>query len=246
MKRGEQTATIDHEELLARHSFKVRDQEAAYMTGSIRATVSYDLIGEIAAAAQLTRRTVAAILKGLELPAFGQFKANPEAFISKAATLIKEQKATMIIEHLAYDPIDERYDSSIFAVEKAKEDFSKAYKADNHIYDYVFTDSKGEREFVEELDTSAEVTVYAKLPRGFAIPTPVGDYNPDWAIAFESGKIKHVYFIAETKGSMSKLDLRPIEESKISCARKFFAKISGDQVKYDVVDSYEKLMGLVR
>jgi type III restriction enzyme len=246
VKQGEQTETIEHEDLLARNSFTVTKQQAEYMTGSIRATVSYDLIGEIAAAAQLTRRTVASILQGLELPVFGQFKANPEAFISKAATLIKEQKATMIIEHLAYDPIDECYDSSIFAVEKAKEDFAKAYKAKNHIYDYVFTDSKGEREFVEELDTSAEVTVYAKLPRGFAIPTPVGDYNPDWAIAFDSGKIKHVYFIAETKGSMSKLDLRPIEESKISCAKKFFAKISDDQVKYDMVDSYEKLMSLVR
>lgn len=154
--------------------------------------------------------------------------------------------ATMIIEHLAYDPLDERYDSTIFAVEKAKEDFTKAFRAKNHIYDYVFTDSKGEREFVEELDTSAEVTVYAKLPRGFAIPTPVGDYNPDWAIVFNSGKVRHVYFIAETKGSMSKLDLRPIEESKISCARKFFARISDDQVKYDMVDSYEKLMSLVR
>lgn len=177
---------------------------------------------------------------------FAQFKSNPEAFISRASILIKEQKATMIIEHLAYDPIDERYDSTIFAVEKTKEDFSKAFKAENHIYDYVFTDSKGEREFVQELDTSAEVTVYAKLPRGFAIPTPVGDYNPDWAIAFDSGKIKHVYFIAETKGSMSKLDLRPIEESKINCARKFFAKISDEQVKYDMVNSYEKLMQLVQ
>lgn len=246
VKRGEQEESIDHEDLANRTSFKVTKQEAEYMKGSIKATVSYDLIGEIADQAQLTRRTVAAILKGVQPLVFSQFKSNPEAFISKSATLIKEQKATMIIEHLAYDPIDERYDSTIFAVEKAKEDFTKAYKAQNHIYDYVFTDSKGEREFVEELDTSAEVTVYAKLPRGFAIPTPVGDYNPDWAIAFDSAKVRHIYFIAETKGSMSKLDIRPIEESKISCARKFFAKISDDQVKYDMVDSYEKLMEIVR
>jgi type III restriction enzyme len=246
VKRGEQNDSIEHEDLVAKQSFKVAKQETVSVTGSIRATVSYDLIGEIAEAAQLTRRTVATILKGLNIAVFSRFKANPEAFISKAATLIKEQKATMIIEHLAYDPIDEQYDSTIFAVEKAKEDFSKAFKAENHIYDYVFTDSKVEREFVEELDTSAEVTVYAKLPRGFSIPTPVGDYNPDWAIAFDSGKVRHVYFIAETKGSMSKLDLRPIEESKIDCAKKFFAKISDDQVKYDMVDSYEKLMQVVR
>ena len=246
VKRGQQADTIEHEDLEARDSFRVKDHETAYVTGSIRATVSYDLIGEIAESAQLTRPTVAAILKGLELPVFNQFQSNPEAFIGKAATLIKEQKAAMIIEHLAYDPTDERYDSSIFAVEKAKEDFVKAFPAKNHIYDYVFTDSKGEREFVEELDTSAEVTVYAKLPRGFAIPTPVGDYNPDWAIAFDSGKVKHVYFIAETKGTMSKLELRPIEESKINCARKFFAKISDEQVKYDMIDSFDKLMALVK
>ncbi|BCX49860.1 restriction endonuclease [Haloferula helveola] len=244
--RGEQEDTIAHEDLAARDSFKVKERETEYMKGSIRATVSYDLIGEMAERTQLTRRTVAAILKGINVAVFGRFKANPEAFISKAATLIKEQKATMIIEHLAYDPIDERYDSTIFAVEKAKEDFSKAYKANHHIYDYVFTDSKVEREFVEELDTSAEVVVYAKLPRGFAIPTPVGDYNPDWAVVFDSGKVRHVYFIAETKGSMSKLEIRPIEESKIDCARKFFAKISTDQVKYDKVDSYDELLKLVR
>ena len=231
---------------MAKTGFEVREQQSQYVTGTINATVPYDLIGEICNLTNLTRRTVAAILIGLERHVFGQFKRNPEAFISKASTLIKEQKATMIIEHLAYDPIDECYDSEIFTVEKAKEDFSKAYQANNHIYDYVFTDSKGEREFVEELDTSAEVTVYAKLPRGFSIPTPVGDYNPDWAIAFDSGAVRHVYFIAETKGSMSKLDLRPIEESKINCARKFFAKISDDQVKYDMVNSYEKLIQVVK
>ena len=198
---------------------------------SLRSNVRYDLIGEIAEGTQLTRRTVGAILKGLEIPVFNQFRDNPEDFIAQSSRLIKEQKATMIIEHLSYDPINERYDSTIFATEKSSNDFSKAFKANNHIYDYVFTDSKIERAFAEDLDTSAEVTVYAKLPRGFAIPTPVGDYNPDWAIAFVEGKVKHVYFIAETKGSMSSMELRKIEECKIDCARKFFTKITSDQVK---------------
>jgi hypothetical protein len=133
-----------------------------------------------------------------------------------------------------------------FAQEKNQDDFSKAFKTERHIFDYVFTDSKNERSFVQELDASAEVVVYAKLPRGFFIPTPVGNYNPDWAIAFKEGKVKHVYFVAETKGSLSTLDLRKIEECKIDCARKFFAKITSDQVKYDVVDSYGKLMELVQ
>ena len=123
---------------------------------------------------------------------------------------------------------------------------SKGFKATRHIYDYVFTDSGTERTFVGELDASSEVVVYAKLPKSFQIPTPVGNYNPDWAIAFNKDKVKHIFFIAETKGSMSSMDLRKIEVAKIECARKFFTKITSEQVKYDVVDGYGKLMGLVK
>ena len=174
------------------------------------------------------------------------YKANPEDFISKVSELVNEQKATAIVEHLSYDPVDEVYDADIFAAEKSTVDFSKALQVNNHIYDYVFTDSKVETQFVQELDTSAEVIVYAKLPRGFSIPTPVGSYNPDWAISFKEGNVKHVYFIAETKGTMSSLQLKEIENIKIKCAKKFFLKITSDQVKYDVVSSYEKLMQVVQ
>jgi type III restriction enzyme len=224
----------------------MQEQTMEYGEKSIQSTVSYDLLGSIAEQTQLTRKTVASILAKMELPVFNQFKANPEAFIARASTLIKEQKATMVIEHLAYDPIEGNYDAEIRAVAKTPLDFSKAFKAKNHIYDYVFTDSKVEREFAEELDASTEVKVYAKLPKGFAIPTPVGDYNPDWAVAFDAGKVRHIYFIAETKGSMSSLELREIETARINCAKKFFAKITSNEVKYDVVSSYEKLMELVK
>jgi len=152
----------------------------------------------------------------------------------------------VIVEHLAYNPVDQTYDIDIFTRDKAKEDFSRGVKAGRHIYDYVFTDSEVERRFVRELDTGTDVEVYAKLPKAFFIPTPVGNYNPDWAIAFKQGSVKHVYFIAETKGSLSSMDLRKVEASKIECARRFFAKITSDQVKYDVVDSYAKLMELVK
>ena len=245
LKRGEQQDEIEQGDLEAGQSFALRENEVKYNEKSVRSTVSYDLIGEIAGSTQLTRRTVGIILQGLDLPVFNQFRENPEDFITKASKLIKEQKATAIIEHLTYNPIEEGFDSDIFTSPKHA-DFNKAYKASNHIYDYVFTDSKGEREFVENLDISTEVTVYAKLPRGFSIPTPVGDYNPDWAIAFESGKVKHLYFIAETKGSMSSLELRDIEKSKIACAKKFFAKITEEEVKYEVVDNYENLMNLLQ
>jgi type III restriction enzyme len=244
--RGEQRESATYDDLQQGEAFEVREIATETHAKSIHSDVKYDLIGKLTENTKLTRRTIAAILQGVAGPTFHQYQVNPEDFIQKASKLINEQKATVIVEHLAYDALNERYDSDIFTREKPKEDFSKAVKTNRHIYDYVFTDSKNEREFVQELDHGAEVCVYAKLPRSFFIPTPVGNYNPDWAIAFEHGQVKHVYFIAETKGSMSSLDLRRIEESKIECARRFFAKITSDQVKYDVVDSYGKLMELVK
>ena len=243
---GEQSDQTTYESLKQGEAFEVKESETAYHSNSIHSAVKYDLIGKLAEATQLTRSTIANILKGINLAVFNQYKTNPEDFLMKAARIINEQKATMIVEHLTYDPLEDTHHIDIFTREKQKEDFSKAYKADRHIYDYVFTDSGIERTFVSELDKSTEVVVYAKLPKSFFIPTPVGNYNPDWAIAFKEGKVKHIYFIAETKGSMSSMELREIEKSKIECARKFFTKITSDQVKYDVFDSYGKLMELVK
>ena len=242
---GEQTDTATYDAIKQGESFKVMESTIDYERASVHSAVKYDLIGRLAGETLLTRATVAAVLQGINKAVFRQYRTNPEDFLQKAARLMNEQKATVIVEHIAYDPTGDTYSSDIFAQEKNKEDFSKAVKANHHIYDYVFTDSKNERDFVKELDASTEVVVYAKLPKDFFIPTPVGNYNPDWAIAFQQGKVKHVYFVAETKGSMSSMDLRKIEESKIECARKFFAKITSDQVRYDVVDSYGKLMDLV-
>ncbi len=213
--------------------------------------MKYDLVGKIAEATLLTRRATVEILKGLNKTVLAQFRTNPESFIAEAVRLINEQKATMIVEHLAYDTVEDRFDLDIFTVGQTKQDFSKAgERLKRHIYDYVITDSGVEREFVTELDTCNEVIVYAKLPRGFLIPTPVGDYNPDWAVSFKEGSVKHVYFVAETKGSMSTMQLTKIEETKIECARKFFdemnRKYAPENVRYDVVNSFGKLMELVQ
>ncbi|MFA5271875.1 MAG: DEAD/DEAH box helicase family protein [Candidatus Omnitrophota bacterium] len=247
---GEQKENVGYEEMKAGDGFKVAEQSTKYETSSVHSNVGYDLIGKIAEGAHLTRRTVARILSGLQTQIFNQFKLNPEQFIAEAARLINEQKATVIIEHLAYDALQERHDIDIFTDTQAKQNFANAGEPlKRHIYDYVITQSDKERQFVNELDVSTEVVVYAKLPRGFFIPTPVGDYNPDWAIAFKEGSVKHIYFVAETKGSMSTLELREIEKTKIECARKFFhelnEKIDKDKVQYDVIDSYGKLLNLV-
>lgn len=218
--------------------------------GSVHSLVKYDLLGKIAENTELTRKTAAEILTGIQASVFGQFKENPEHFIAEASRIIAEQKATMVIERLAYDGLAERYDVDIFTANQTGQDFSKASaKLKRHVYDYVVTDSEIERKFAGKLDTASEVVVYAKLPRGFLIPTPVGDYNPDWAISFKEGSVKHIYFVAETKGTMSSMKLREIENTKIACARKFFdeigQRVSEDRVKYDVVTSYEKLMDIV-
>ncbi len=211
--------------------------------------IKYDLVGKVAEGTTLTRRTVANILKGLKPQVFAMFKNNPVEFISKVIKLIKEQKATMIVEHITYDKIDGEYDSTIFTAEKHSQSLEKAFKADKHIQDYVFTDGTAEesveRKFAKELDGAKEVCVYAKLPKGFAIPTPVGNYSPDWAIAFNEGSVKHIYFIAETKGTMESLNLRPIEQAKISCAKKLFNEISTSKVKYHDVDSYQHLLDIM-
>ena len=251
IQTGEQAAQVTYDGLKGGDAFVLKTTETEKNIHSIHSAVKYDLIGKIAEGTQLTRRTTANILKGISVAVFAQFRTNPESFIAEAVRLINEQKATMIIEHLTYDPIEDKFDIDIFSAGQTKQDFSKAGdKLKRHIYDYVITDSGIERDFVKELDTCSEVVVYAKLPRGFLIPTPVGDYNPDWAVSFHEGSVKHVYFVAETKGSMSSMVLNEIEKTKIKCARKFFDEINRkyapENVKYDVVNSFGKLMEIVK
>lgn len=251
IQRGEQTDAVTADKLKSGEAFRLAETAVEYNKQSVHSTVKYDLIGKLVEGTQLTRRTVAEILKGINVAVFAQFKTNPESFIAEAIRLVNEQKATVIIEHLAYDPVEDKFDLDIFTAGQTKQDFSKAGdKLQRHIYDYVLTDSNVERKFVKELDTSTDVVVYAKLPRGFLIPTPVGDYNPDWAITFKEGTVKHIYFVAETKGSMSSMELREIEKTKIKCARKFFdemnRRFAPENVKYDVVDSFGKLMEVVK
>ncbi|WP_029537313.1 type III restriction-modification system endonuclease [Rhodococcus erythropolis] len=249
VQAGEQHAALEANDLSTGTGFTLSTTTTHAATVSASSQVKYDLLGEITEKTQLTRRTVGTILKRLKPTTFAKYRQNPEHFITECARLINEQKATVIVEHLTYDTLAEQHDTAIFTENQTKQDFAKAgQKLKRHIYDYVVTDSKIERDFVTELDTSEEVVVYAKLPRGFFIPTPVGNYNPDWAIAFKEGSVKHVYFVAETKGSLSSMNLKGAEEAKIACARIFFAELNrrhDETVKYDVVTNYTELMQLV-
>ncbi len=249
VQSGVQRDGLTDDQLNHGDGFELRETQTEWGE-SAHSQVRYDLLGNLAENTTLTRQTVAEILTGLEKAIFEQFKKNPEHFIAEASKIIKEQKATMVVERLTYDAVNDRYDVDIFTASQSRQDFSKASaKLKKHVYDYAITDSDVERNFLRDIESSTEVEVYAKLPRGFRIPTPVGDYNPDWAIVFKEGSVTHIHFVAETKGSMSSMALRPIEKTKIECARKFFEelnrKLGTDDVKYDVVIDYSGLMALL-
>ncbi len=238
---------IKSKEALASGTSFVKEESASYgQTIAASTNVKYDLIGKLVEETGLTRKAMIQILKGIHPSVFAQFKHNPEEFIIKAAALINDEKATAIIQHITYNVLDERYDTAVFTEPTIKGQLGvNAMKAQKHLYDHVVYDSSNEQKFATELDINTNVAVYVKLPGGFYISTPVGRYNPDWAIAFYEGAVKHIYFVAETKGSMNSMQLRRIEESKIHCAKEHFKAISNGDVVYDVVDSYQSLLDLV-
>ncbi len=246
---GRQKSEMNEYEVERGASFTGEKTRTQTLKHAETSQIKYDLIGKIAEGTTLTRRTVSAILQGIREDKLYMFRNNPEEFITKVIRLINEEKATMIVEHISYDTIEGEYDSTIFTAEKNTQSFDKAFLAKKAIQDYVFTDGSAEksieRKFAEDLDAAEEVCVYAKLPRTFQIPTPVGNYSPDWAIAFYEGKVKHIFFVAETKGTMESLSLRPIEQAKISCAKKLFNEISNSKVVYHDVDSYQCLLNVM-
>lgn len=245
-----ETGTMDRidskDDLLSGTSF-VRDKAKIYSDAAVvNSNVKYDLVGKLVDETGLTRKAIVQILKGIDESIFNQFKSNPEEFIIKAASLINDEKATAIIEHITYDVLDDKYGLDVFTDSTIKGRLGvNAMKTKRHLYDHLVYDSSNEQKFASELDINNDVAVYVKLPDGFYISTPVGHYNPDWAIAFYEGAVKHIYFVAETKGSMSSMQLRLIEESKIHCAREHFKTISNGEVVYDVVDSYKSLLDIV-
>lgn len=240
---------IESKEALEKGNAFIKEQNATYGSDkkiTVNSSVKYDLIGKLVEATGLTRKDIVKILTGIEKPVFDQFKDNPEEFIIKAAGLINDEKATAVIQHITYDMLDEKYNTDIFTEPTMKGKLgTNVVKTKKHLYDHVLYDSANEKNFAQELDANNDVAVYVKLPNGFYISTPVGKYNPDWAIAFYEGSVKHIYFVAETKGALSSLQLRDIEKAKIHCAKEHFKAISNASVVYDVVDGYDELMNLL-
>lgn len=244
VEKGEMDSIESKEQLEKGEAFtRKADGHTLSAEVAVNENIKYDLVGKIVEGTGLTRAAVVKILQGIDKAQFDQFQKNPEDFILKTVKLINNEKATAIIEHIAYNKLDESYNTSIFTESTIKGQLGvNAVKVKNHLYNYLRFDSDKERNFADKLDNSKEVAVYAKLPSGFKISTPVGDYNPDWAIAFHEGQVKHIFFVAETKGTMDSLELRGAEAAKIACAREHFRAISTQAVQYDVVDTYENLL----
>ncbi len=250
ISQGIQYEKIDEHALDRLDSFEVLETKTQVLDHASISQVEYDLVGKIAEETVLTRGTIVKILKGIEERTFQMFKDNPEEFITKVTRLINSQKATMVVDHITYNRTENKYDSSIFTAGSKNKNIKNALKTNKHVQDYVFVDGISEdsveSRFAKSIDRADEVVVYAKLPKGFAIPTPVGNYTPDWAIAFKEGSVKHIYFIAETKGSLDSMELRNIEKAKIDCARNLFNNISTDNLRYDHVTDYQSLLNIVK
>ncbi|MEK3915529.1 type III restriction-modification system endonuclease [Paenibacillus sp. FSL H7-0331] len=247
VEHGGLGAIRSKEQLQIGEGFELHETYTQTVEPRTASQVKYDLIGKLVNETRLTRKTIVNMIRGIQPETFLLFRKNPEAFIIRASRLINEQKATAIIKQITYDVVNETFDSAIFTMNpKSGQAGLNAMSVNRHIYDYIVTDSEIEKKFAQELDVSKEVCVFAKLPKGFFIPTPVGDYNPDWAIVFNKGVSKVMYLVAETKGSMSSMDIRGTENAKIQCARKHFEKINTAHFKYEVVDHYEMLLELIR
>lgn len=246
--RGIQRENVVRDQLVDRTHFHKNDSRTSDLDVDASNGVKYDLLGEIAQAATITRRCAARILKGIRSDKFLMFRDNPEQFIAKVGRLIVQEKASMVVDHICYDRLEGIYDSSIFTAGGNNRDEAEGYQASKCVQDWVFPDGKIEGNFAKDLDNAAEVAVYAKLPRGFQIPTPVGNYAPDWAVAFrDDSGFKHLFFVAETKGTLDSFDLRGVENSKIACAKRLFNELDlADGTHYEQATTYQTLLDEVK
>lgn len=248
VESGAMEGIRDREQLETGTAMSSAKVKTIRVTESVSNDVCYDLVGELVQSTGLTRRTIVAILQGIKPNTFGQFKLNPEEFIVKAGRIINDCKALSLIQHIKYEKRNDSFDSDIFEEAALRGTLGKdAIESEKSLYDLVVLDSQGvEKSFAESLESEDDVVVYTKLPGRFYINTPMGKYNPDWAIALREGSVKHIYFVAETKGNaIDPSQIRGAEDAKIECARRHFAAISNTEVVYSVVKTYQDLYNVV-
>lgn len=249
---GQQNNQITKMDLDNKNSFS-QERSGSYsenIDASHSTSAKYELIYNIAKKTNLIRKTVSKILIGTK-ETLRFFRENPEEYINKVSELINQQKASVIVNHISYYPMEDRFESDIFNESHKDFDSNKVFESKKAIQDYVFVDGNAkngnsiEMNFAKQLEAQKDVKVYAKLPSKFYIPTPMGKYTPDWAIVFENDKSREIYFIAETKGSLDSLELRAVEQGKINCAKSLYNK-EGSKLHYEQVTKFDDLYNSIK
>lgn len=199
-----------------------------------------DIIGYLQNETQLTRKTIVAILTGTNR--LGYFKINPQKFIEGCINIINEQMRLHIIDGIQYKKLgdNEFYSQELFENEELfgylKNNLKESEKSP---YDYVVYDSNIESTLVSKFEESDNIPVYTKLPAWFKIDTPLGTYNPDWAILWKDDKEEKLFFVVESKGSTGLFDLRPKEQAKIDCGKKHFKALGSEMIVAASMDDIE-------
>jgi type III restriction enzyme len=213
----------------------VREQRAVYEARDYQLP---DIVSYLQNDTNLTRRTLVEILKRSDR--LQDFKNNPQKYIEQVSAIIRHQMRLFIVDGIKYEKIgDEHY----YAQELFEHNELYGYLSKNmleshkSVYDHVVYDSEVEEEFAKSFELSDEVKVYAKLPGWFTIDTPLGSYNPDWAVLVETDSRERLFFVVESKGSLFTDTLRPAEQAKINCGREHFRALHAD-VEFTVANDY--------
>ncbi len=206
-----------------------------------------DLLTELQNRTQLTRRSIWRILR--DSKRLMDFRDNPQKFIQIAADAINRRKRLSLVDGIKYQRLDGEpyYTQELFVKEELTGYLSKMLKSNKSVYDYVKWDSLNECEFAQQLERNSSVKVYAKLPSWFKVPTPLGAYNPDWALLIEDDDNERLYFVAETKGTSFLEDMRNTERAKVKCGKAHFAalEVGETPAKYCIVHTLDELLSTI-
>ncbi len=206
-----------------------------------------DVLTELQDRTQLTRRTIQRILAGSGR--LGDFTRNPQQFIDVAAEAINRCKRLAVVDGIRYQRLgdDEYYAQELFANEELTGYLRNMLDSQKSVYEQVVYDSQTEAAFASQLELNTAIKVYAKLPGWFTVPTPLGAYNPDWAVVAQTEAGDRLYLVVETKSSLFADDLRDSEGAKIACGKAHFRAlhVSEAAAQYVVERSVEELLAQV-
>ncbi len=197
-----------------------------------------DAISDLQNATNLTRHTLAAIM--IQSKRLEDFRSNPQKYIEQVSAIIRRQMRLFIVDGIKYQKLGDQccYAQELFEQNELYGYLKNMLESQKSVFHHVIYDSDVEEEFARAFELSEEVKVYAKLPGWFRIDTPLGGYNPDWAVLVEKDRQERLYFVVESKSSLFSDDLRPAEQAKIDCGRAHFKALESD-VAFTVADNYE-------